>query len=770
MSKRDAEINITGNSEDAKQSVKDLENFSRKSFNQMSADAEKQAEEVSDAFKKSGLRMEKDIKKSSDDARKRYKTIKNSGTASANDIKRAHGVMTRKIKANNREMSLGAGLVSKGFKAMRSNLLATTLAISGVVIGLRKAFDFAETAAKLKAQKLAFKNFTESLGVDADDLIKKLKETSRGTVSQADLIGSAGKALLLGLDPSKIVKLLEIARASAKITGESLTTLFNDVAVGTGRASKLILDNLGIQFSQGEATRRAAEALGVKKDQLTANQIATGNLNEVIRQGQPIIERVGKDFTNQADVLAKIKARYSDMVVILGQKFLKIMPKVELIVLKVTKRFLLNIKVISKLAKSFNVLTDLLHITSGSADRADVGIENLTRGMAALDKQIAEATTTMDDMAKAEESSVETSKKIIEQARKRKELLNEEEGIINKNLAVKVAAINKANEMQKIQNALLKKSISSTRAELRELEAEVNKAANFSKQILDEIAASEKRRAQTGFDPLEKMVDDLERAEDLFKKATQERAAGNLDAARELTLTAVQAANAILEVQKGAEKESEVSKGELAKAVFEAEKLTKAAKDFAAEMQTAATTAVPLVQKQIEALEAELVAGKDTLKGVKTSIAEATSAAQLLKNKLSENTTATHTQIINTINTGGNGGPGFNTGGPIPGYGGGDKVPIMTEGGEHVIRKESVRKLGRNAADAFNRGSVRDLIAALPVQHFKEGGEVKGSTANVNLSLNDKTFAMQAEQSVADEFVDEIKTINIVRGRKQNIY
>jgi len=117
--------------------------------------------------------------------------------------------------------------------------------------------------------------------------------------------------------------------------------------------------------------------------------------------------------------------------------------------------------------------------------------------------------------------------------------------------------------------------------------------------------------------------------------------------------------------------------------------------------------------------------------------------------------------------------PGFNTGGHIPGYGGGDTVPIMAEPGEHVIRKESVKKLGRGAAQAFNRGDIAGLINSLPVQKFQEGGEVQGANgpaANVNLIMNDKSFPVTATQNVAEEFISEIKNINTVRGRKKQIY
>ena len=75
---------------------------------------------------------------------------------------------------------------------------------------------------------------------------------------------------------------------------------------------------------------------------------------------------------------------------------------------------------------------------------------------------------------------------------------------------------------------------------------------------------------------------------------------------------------------------------------------------------------------------------------------------------------------------------------------------------------------------AQKQGDIKALIESLPLQGYKEGGKVESSVprgmTNVNLNLNNKTFSMTSKQSVADEFVKEIKSINIVRGRKKTIY
>ena len=52
-------------------------------------------------------------------------------------------------------------------------------------------------------------------------------------------------------------------------------------------------------------------------------------------------------------------------------------------------------------------------------------------------------------------------------------------------------------------------------------------------------------------------------------------------------------------------------------------------------------------------------------------------------------------------------------GGPIPGFGGGDKHHVLAEGGEFVIRKEMVRRYGQDLFNAYNEGKIKaDELAA----------------------------------------------------------
>jgi TP901 family phage tail tape measure protein len=391
-------------------------------------------------------------------------------------------------------------------------------------------------------------------------------------------------------------------------------------------------------------------------------------------------------------------------------------------------------------------------------------------------KDLVKANDAFEESEKEVKKKVEATSKAFEERRK---LRQEDAQNASDAASEELAAVTLTLTAQQEKNKVIKDSIQSVKASLRELERELTSASSFTEKVLDSIAKSQKTIAQQGLDPLEKLLDNLERAQADFRLAVKAESAGNTEEARELTLSAVEAANAILEVQKGAAEGSEVTTSELTRATRQADMLVASAVKFSQTMEQAAKDAIPPVQEELAGLEADLKAGQDQLTVLKESIKIATVEAETLKAVLSQDTTATHTQVINTINTGGAAPniPGFSTGVKLPGYGGGDKILARLEAGERVIKKEAVRNLeglGGRAMIALQKGDVRGLVESLPA--YREGGKVEApsqsqspiGTTNVNLSLGNKSFPMEARKSVADEFAEEIKSINIVRSRKPN--
>jgi hypothetical protein len=63
----------------------------------------------------------------------------------------------------------------------------------------------------------------------------------------------------------------------------------------------------------------------------------------------------------------------------------------------------------------------------------------------------------------------------------------------------------------------------------------------------------------------------------------------------------------------------------------------------------------------------------------------------------------------------------------FPGFGGGDKIPILGEAGEYMINKYAVRDAGVDTAAAFNQGDWDTVINNLSMK-MNTGGYVGPST------------------------------------------
>jgi sugar-specific transcriptional regulator TrmB len=106
--------------------------------------------------------------------------------------------------------------------------------------------------------------------------------------------------------------------------------MFNDIVVGIGRASPLILDNLGITVKIGEANEKYAESLGKASKELTVAEKKQALLNAVLDQGASIMERVGEagQMITAAERLQRFQAALDNLMVEIGQTFLPLFTEI----------------------------------------------------------------------------------------------------------------------------------------------------------------------------------------------------------------------------------------------------------------------------------------------------------------------------------------------------------------------------------------------------------------------------------------------------------
>ena len=189
----------------------------------------------------------------------------------------------------------------------------------GGIFALRKAWDLAFDAARFQQAEQAFANLAASHGENSQKLIDNLIRVSKGTISTANLMQSAGTAMLLGIPADKLEDMMKIARATARITGQSMQEAFQDIAKGIGRQSKLVLDNLGIIVKAEDANRRYAEAMEITGRALTDTEKKQAFINETMRSGADLSERINAQALTSAEAMDKFKATVENLKISLGK-------------------------------------------------------------------------------------------------------------------------------------------------------------------------------------------------------------------------------------------------------------------------------------------------------------------------------------------------------------------------------------------------------------------------------------------------------------------
>lgn len=185
---------------------------------------------------------------------------------------------------------------------------------SMVVVGMAYAVGrFAASAMNMGEQSRllgqSFENLAAGIGQNSRSILDSMKKGMQGTVSEMKLMGAANNAILLGLPVTakEMGKLSEVAIRLGRAMGRGPVEALNDMVVGIGRQSRMILDNLGIIVSIEKANDAYAESLGKTVKQLTD-----------VEKKQAFYNAAMGAAIKKADELKNIAGGYTDVVAKMG--------------------------------------------------------------------------------------------------------------------------------------------------------------------------------------------------------------------------------------------------------------------------------------------------------------------------------------------------------------------------------------------------------------------------------------------------------------------
>jgi hypothetical protein len=178
-------------------------------------------------------------------------------------------------------------------------------AAAGIAFGTQQLVQFGKEAVQVAAQfegvERAFKRIG---GANSANLLKGLRDATRGTVSDLQLMQKAVQASNFKIPLENLASLFKFAQARARETGESVEYLTNSIVLGIGRKSPLILDNLGISAVE---LRSRLKGVGVE----AAN---VGDIAQIIGDiADEELAKMGNQADTTADKLAQITTAFENM-------------------------------------------------------------------------------------------------------------------------------------------------------------------------------------------------------------------------------------------------------------------------------------------------------------------------------------------------------------------------------------------------------------------------------------------------------------------------
>lgn len=234
------------------------------------------------------------------------------------DLKKVKGDI-QGLGTSGKEAKGGLAGLSDGLKTAGAIAAGVTAAIGATAGAIKLLTDAAQEGAAFQRIEEASGSLAASMGADMDEILSALRGASLGMVSDFDLMQAASRAMMLGVsaDAGQLSQLMEVAAIRGRAMGLSTTQAFNDIVTGIGRASPLILDNLGIVVDAEARYKAYADSIGKTSEELSKAEKTQALLNGVLESSAALLQSTGGltvDNAGKWEQLSAAQANYFDAV------------------------------------------------------------------------------------------------------------------------------------------------------------------------------------------------------------------------------------------------------------------------------------------------------------------------------------------------------------------------------------------------------------------------------------------------------------------------
>ena len=261
--------------------------------------------------------------------------------------------------------------ISKNSKKLEDSLknvkkyswIATTALVWLGTVMVKQATD-------IEPVRNAFVNLSKTIGESSEEMLKSLKESSKGAVSEYDLMLSANRAMKLWVTDNMqdMNDLMKIARLYGQQMGQDVTQSFNDIVTGLWRWSPMILDNLWIIIDSEKAYEEYAQTLWKTANELTKQEKTQALVNATLVEWRKALDEFGEPAQTMGERLAELKNSFTEMWTKIWTALLpvleKILTAIQPIIDKMVDRINANPELAAKILMTVTAISWLIFVLS----------------------------------------------------------------------------------------------------------------------------------------------------------------------------------------------------------------------------------------------------------------------------------------------------------------------------------------------------------------------------------------------------------------------
>jgi Mg2+ and Co2+ transporter CorA len=226
------------------------------------------------------------------------------------------GELKGRIKLDNSQFKKSIKEATGGFSdfqkktiALNQGLNVAKTAVAAFAQASKVAFrEIERGAARIDVENI-FGNLAENAGREAEEMLKALKEASKGALTEMQAMTAANQALISGMDFSAVTTSIEYLQKYAKATNKDFQQLTNTIMTGLVRGSVQLLDDAGIIIDQTTLMAEATKKYGRALTEVEKKQVLVNAAIEQMKQKMPAL---GGNVRTLSDDLMSIKASMQD--------------------------------------------------------------------------------------------------------------------------------------------------------------------------------------------------------------------------------------------------------------------------------------------------------------------------------------------------------------------------------------------------------------------------------------------------------------------------